>query len=163
MPNVERASLEKVLEFANKVREAGGGNPLDALLPAVPADAQQCLIAKNLNFNCHVRQDGENNWVMVVRDEALARSICGALELQYDNNSEEEIVGSGWRHVEIFEILLPLEIGQVAEDFDIFNEQHKLELEHNPKNVEELLALVDESWREVNEIGYINAEGKLVL
>lgn len=49
-----RASLAEVLDFCNKVRASGGANPLDALMPAVPEDETQCLIARNLNFSCHV-------------------------------------------------------------------------------------------------------------
>lgn len=49
-----RASVAEVLEFCNKVREAGGANPLDALMPSVREEAGECLIARNLNFSCEV-------------------------------------------------------------------------------------------------------------
>ena len=116
MTTTTRASLEEVREFANKVREAGGGNPLDALMPAVPSDASQCLIAKNLNFNCVVNNpDGGNGpWMMHVDDEKIARSIAEALELEliYDEGCGSPYDDPAWG------LVLPDEIGQVANDFD---------------------------------------------
>ncbi len=93
----ERASFEELLDFANKVRAAGGGNPLDALMPAVPEDPSQCLIAKNLNFNCvvdggparhqHITEGAESYdksgeaWYMQTDDRALRDRIADALDL----------------------------------------------------------------------------------
>ncbi len=51
----ERASFEELLEFANKVRVAGGGKVIEALMPAIPRNPHACLVAKNLNFNCKIK------------------------------------------------------------------------------------------------------------
>ena len=52
-----RMPLDELLKVCNEVRTAGGGSLLDALLPAVPADEDQCIIAKNMNFNCEVEAE----------------------------------------------------------------------------------------------------------
>ena len=105
-----RATFEETLAFANAVREAGGGNPLDALMPAIPQDASQCLIAKNLNFNCEVSSGwapgwSGNRWYMATEPD-IAKRIGEALGLVV---SEEH--GQA-------RVMLPDEIGQVANDFD---------------------------------------------
>lgn len=107
----KRASLEETLEFANKVREAGGGNPLDALCPAVPEDPNQCLIAKNLNFNCEVTPGdrlewGTNSWLMILTDKDIRDRIAKDLRLGKRNRGDE------------YAVILPPKIGQVADDFD---------------------------------------------
>jgi hypothetical protein len=51
---VEYATESELLAFANKVRQAGGANPIPALLPAYPSDPNRCLIALALNFECEV-------------------------------------------------------------------------------------------------------------
>lgn len=108
----ERATLEELKDFANKVREAGGGNPLDALMPATPADPAKCLIAKNLNFNCNVNQE-EGHWYMGVDDEEIAKRICDSLGLKYRFAAPKPYERSG-----AYRITLPDNIGQVANDFD---------------------------------------------
>jgi len=54
---MKRVSKQELFEFANAIREAGGGNSLDALLPGEPSDSSKCLIARNLNFGCEIRWD----------------------------------------------------------------------------------------------------------
>ncbi len=102
----KRATIAEVLDFANAVRKAGGGNPLDALMPAVPEDPTQCLIARNLNFNCEVNgapgSFAKGAWAMSVDDPEVAAKIAQALDLK-----------GGEYHV-----VLPAAIGQVAADFD---------------------------------------------
>lgn len=100
---IERASNKKIQNFCNKVRKAGGGNPLDALMPAVPQDSSRCLIARNLNFNCEVDTNDEGQWQMYVSDTETATKIAKALKLKVDY----------YNH-----IVLPPEIGQAAADFD---------------------------------------------
>lgn len=110
----ERASLDEVLEFANRVREAGAGNPLTALMPAVPTASSQCLVAKNLNFNCRVAADADTDeaWFMEVADEGLAREIGKQLNLNVYK------AGATWAGVGEWRITLPEAIGSVASDFD---------------------------------------------
>ncbi len=99
-----RASFEEVLDFCNRVREAGGGDPIDALMPAIPRNSNACLLARNLNFDCSVRHLGNENWVMYVNDPDVAVNIANALELSLSWS------GRGVR--------LPKKIGLVARDFD---------------------------------------------
>lgn len=108
-----RASLDEVRDFANKVRKAGGGNPLHALVPAFPTDATKCLIAKNLNFNCIVSAD-DGNWYMGLDDEKIARKIAETLKLDlvFVDVPIWDTINLPWR------ISLPSGIGRVAEDFD---------------------------------------------
>ena len=129
----KRASLPELLEFANAVREAGGGNPLDALMPAVPEDAHQCLIARNLNFNCQVRgADGvlfkngnvvnqdNDTWIMYIEDEKIVRAVAKKLNLKkvYHegwNSKKQEWEPDTSRPVGV---LLPRRIGRIAYEFD---------------------------------------------
>lgn len=114
-------SLEEVLEFCNKVRAAGGANPLDALLPAIPQQPNECLIALNLNFSCFVEPGGSiyfedtdgsmiNRWVMIIHDIEVAENIATELDLDF--------VTTGNNQVNVGVILLPEEIGDVAYAFD---------------------------------------------
>lgn len=115
----KRATLAELHIFANKVREAGGGNPIDALMPAVPQDSQQCLIAKNLNFNCEVKgTDGyawpDDDWVMELTDKDVRDRIAAALDLP-----TAERQASAWEvGDQFYAVRLPNEIGAVAQAFD---------------------------------------------
>lgn len=128
----ERASFAELLAFANKVREAGGGNPLDALMPAVPEDASQCLIAKNLNFNCRVHSgpsrddeilegayDPREPWCMVTDDKDLRDRIAAALDLPILTWSDE-LMHSAPRKTH-YAVILPDNIGQIAAEFDAWS------------------------------------------
>lgn len=121
-----RATLEELLEFANKVREAGGGNPLDALMPAVPADASQCLIAKNLNFNCEVDKPfAGGDWAMNFHSDRETRdAVAEALGLEPRTTPDLPENMSPPQRAQYededfsYYVMLPDEIGQVAEEFD---------------------------------------------
>lgn len=105
-PNV--ATEAELLEFANVVREAGGGEVIPALLPAIPGAPSSCLIARALNFECVV--DGsthiQGRWDMFVSSAELAERIAEAI----DTVVYEEDEGSY--------IILPDYIGKAAEAFD---------------------------------------------
>lgn len=137
---IELASVEELKDYCNKVREAGGGNPLDALLPAIPQEANECLIALNLNFSCEV--DGvpkheagfyygsltgleiwneyseqlgypelaDSVWHMQLYDENIAKKIATNLELPIVEPKDDN--AGPWR------ILLPARIGLIAQSFD---------------------------------------------
>lgn len=115
----KRATLAELHIFANKVREAGGGNPIDALMPAVPQDSTQCLIAKNLNFNCEVKgADGydwpRDDWVMELTDKNVRDRIAAALDLPTAERQADR-----WEPpVTFYAVRLPNEIGAVAQAFD---------------------------------------------
>jgi hypothetical protein len=126
------ATLEEVHQFANAVREAGGGNPIDALMPAVPVSGQECLIAKNLNFNCSVFQIEHllsARWAMILDDKDTRDRIATSLDLasvDIDNTIQEN--GFYGDNIPYFDhkyhpescwaIILPAEIGAVAHEFD---------------------------------------------
>lgn len=166
----ERASLEELLVFANAVREAGGGNPIDALLPATPVDPNACLIAKNLNFNCEVNRD-TIGWYMYVTDSAIREKIAVKLQLstrtidrgayfveEPGNHKPRLIVG----------IILPGAIGLIAEDFDNFASLAKECTIRGEKIVDnnddiEFLALIEESYKETEGIGEFNDKNELLL
>lgn len=191
MSNQKRASFDELLEFANKVRKAGGGNPLDALMPAVPQSAKQCLIAKNLNFNCEVdtlvETQHAGDWVMKLEDTEIADKIATALDLErldldiddYDYDDEYDL-----NHL----VILPPEIGQVAADFDHWSDSFVTEIANddngNPvldtergygykyqfKLVEGMLdqfnefrPYIDASCVEAMKIGVLDENGNLIL
>jgi hypothetical protein len=108
------ATLDELKDFANKVRAAGGGNPIDALIPAVPEDQNTCLIAKNLNFNCRVLPEG-NDWIMWLEGDEITRDkIAKALRLKAINDNDFGTACYG--------VILPARIGRIAEAFDAWNE-----------------------------------------
>jgi hypothetical protein len=150
----EMASIEEVKDFCNKVREAGGANPLDSLLPAIPQKANECLIALNLNFSCEVDargtyedwmeelehlgyQEGETIWGMTSNPE-VAGEISEALDIpildeEYDNDT----------------VVLPAKIARVAEAFDAWLK--------NPALYPELDDYVHETAKErIAEVGIEN-------
>lgn len=135
------ASMKEVLEFCTKVREAGGGNPLEALMPGIPEDAKSCLIARNLNFECIVgclyAENGETvsdvnairtaneerarkhsgAWFMTLEDKETRDRIAASLELQSVNLFCRKRFPSDPK-THFYSVLLPLEIGNVAANFD---------------------------------------------
>lgn len=173
-----RATLDELFEFANKVREAGGGNPLDALMPAVPEDMSQCLIAKNLNFNCGVNShrtsaDGSPvrlRWHMSVADEETRDKIAEALGLEkYDGYEESEDELGDYLALP-YGVVLPERIGQVAKDFDsVLDVAHLLERglpvsEKQRALFEEMWPYIDSSIREAYSLATkVNDDGTIVL
>lgn len=111
------ATLDELLVFCNKVREAGGGELIDALMPGDECDPHSCLIARNLNFDCFVNKTGgePSSWFMAVPNEAVAEDISRKLDLPttevpnpwYDEDDEYVVA-----------VKLPVSIGRVAEAFD---------------------------------------------
>lgn len=143
------ASNDEILEFCNKVREAGGGKPLDALLPGIPEDSQSCLIANNLNFECTVggpageavtpedqrilnRAAAYAGWFMSVSDKEVRDKIAESLGLEkVDTHEPYEEGDDMW-----YSVLLPKKIGNVAANFDQANEEFFSEYEAALENAE---------------------------
>jgi hypothetical protein len=121
-----RASVEEVIEFANDVRSAGGGNLIDGLMPSVPEEPNSCLIANALNFDCEVNSHA-GDWYMEVDDGEIGMKIADTLALSY-YGGEQDDDGFYW---EPFVITLPYGIGCVAEAFDTYCDY---ELEQYNKN-----------------------------
>jgi hypothetical protein len=111
----KRATLQETLDFANKVREAGGADALDALMPSSPQEPGACLIAKIA--------DALSLKVKVVHDD-----------LFYAQRNRAKI-------------LLPVEIGQVAQDFDnaadTLNQTAKTRSEKKLRNAIEMWEYID--------------------
>lgn len=113
----------EVLDFCNRVRQAGGANILNDLLPGIPLDSSACLIAHNLNFDCEITPQGGshsdyNGWVMKIRGseaeeiEQIANDISNEMDMAIVN---EGISFSGSR---FFHLKLPSELAEVAAKFD---------------------------------------------
>lgn len=154
----DRASLGETLEFANKVRKAGGGSPLDALLPGIGGQPKSCLIARALNFSCQIETASVPGvdiasvsaghflpWVMFVKDRGTRLKIAEQLDLPLVQakpmmRSAEEA------------ILIPAEIGAVAEAFDSAAYMLRLHKEGTPderKVMDEFAPYVDSVGTEV--------------
>lgn len=133
------ATKSELLKFANRVREAGGANVLDALLPAAPQVSSACLIARALNFECEVQgfdsatkfPEGDDEWGMFIfrgndqESEALTEQIATKLNLRTarDGGTEGDPLC----------LVLPRHIGNAAWAFDQgrafldLNEDHLLD------------------------------------
>lgn len=121
-PDAPVATEQELLDFCNRVREAGGTTILDELLPSRPGNAGECLIANALNFGCKVWPDEilEDNlkagvvrwkWFMYLPGNLSAeqrRAIAEAVG--------NELVPAGQSGDEKVE--LPTEIGNAAHAFD---------------------------------------------
>lgn len=177
---MERATLEELKEFANKVREAGGGNPIDALMPAIPTDTSECLIAKNLNFNCTVGAVGgdDGSWWMAVDTEEIRDKIAKSLNLEKANYMYYPEYGGGG--YEVYAVRLSDEIGQIASDFDEWD--HAIIERFDPKlqeyrhvirqdtserciqNLKDFWPYVDESIKEsLDNADFVNDKGELII
>lgn len=182
---VKRASLKKLLKFANEIREAGGGNPIDALIPAVPVNAEECLIARNLNFNCTVNGAPDpgseepweaGDWAMYtnrkVRD-AIAEKL-GLHKIEYKTEAKKKdgdyiLTKNGdYRKKTVYGVVLPRDIGLVARDFDevvkILNKGRKPGSQKQKDLLKEMWPYIETSVKEAyKNATYINENGELVL
>jgi hypothetical protein len=107
-----RADIDKLLKFANDVRQAGGGEIIDELLMSNPQDSSACLIARALNFDSQVNDD-YGPWAMHIDDPVLVFDITESLDLNVvwdDPDYEHTAVG----------VELPEDIAYVAQAFDTY-------------------------------------------
>ncbi len=118
-----RASVDEIISFANKIRKAGNANLIDGLFPSVPEDANYCLIANALNFDCAVNSNS-GDWYMEIADAEVGVEIAEKLDLDYNAPTYLDYVDDdGEEHYEYegdCEIYLPEEIGLVAAAFDTY-------------------------------------------
>jgi hypothetical protein len=123
---VEPWPIKDVLDFCNIVREAGGANPLDSLMPAVPEDTHKCLIARNLNFSCEVMPTkGHDNiswWAMYLNDEETRDQIVEALRKRYPTNNFQTTDRPSLNRS--YGFFLPPELAAVAYEFDQWSVSH---------------------------------------
>ena len=150
----KRASLRKTLNFANKVREAGGANALEALMPSHPQEPSACLIANALNFDCQISGSStwsdDRSWSMYLKGAKAiekGRKIAAALKLEIREKSSPFYPQDNG-----VEIILPPEIGQVAHDFDkaseILNQKTLTTSEARRKLAVEMWPYIDPEARE---------------
>lgn len=121
------AGKDELLAYANRIREAGGANALEALLPSIPGNQEGCLIARALNFGCKVYpltslknlKDGSWEWVMETPNDDTARKLAkgiGARTLRLDYWQD---VRAAKHEIETrLVVLLPKRIGNAAHAFD---------------------------------------------
>lgn len=131
------ATHEELLEYANRVRELGGADTLDALLPSKPVDAKACLIAQAVNFESSVVPDdsfhesGSQRWYMVpwrgndAQSDELARELAEKLDAEtgvvnvLNGKQIQGPYGPISDRSERVGVLLPEEIGNAAMAFDL--------------------------------------------
>lgn len=111
--DLEYATEEELLAFANKLRKAGAAEPLDALMPSRPNDTKQCLIANACNFSCAVEPYGAmaGDWYLVFpwnMPEAECRQIAEEVGC-----SRHHASNGNWHY-----IALPRRIANTAAAFD---------------------------------------------
>jgi hypothetical protein len=154
----KRATLQETLDFANKVREAGGADALDALMPSSPQEPGACLIANALNFSCEISGAaddrvigaadswGKDRWAMHLEGAKAieqAHKIADALSLKVKVVHDDLFYAQRNRA----KILLPVEIGQVAQDFDnaadTLNQTAKTRSEKKLRNAIEMWEYID--------------------
>jgi len=128
------ATEQELIEFVNKIREAGGADVIDALFPSYKSEPKSCLIARALNFQCEVNGTNKphswardypeliglymttarwlesNNYIWVMK-------VHHGSEFQSINKAEEIAEKLNLPRVEN-ELLLPEPIGNAAEAFD---------------------------------------------
>lgn len=128
--DLQVATEEELLEFANAVREAGGASPIEALIPSAPSVSNQCLIANALNFQSKVdiinewsvseeywdrikpKNFREHTWGMLVESDELAEKIQLSVEgTSIVKPKYEEMYFSAY-------VVLPAHIGNAAHAFD---------------------------------------------
>lgn len=118
------ATPEEVLDFANSVREAGGGDIIPELFPSIKRDVNHCLIAKALNFDCEVvgvidktlHRDGFSKMI----DYMMPYYMMGAdphVAFDVATNIGLPICAHSWQ-ANVLYILLPQHIGNAVYAFD---------------------------------------------
>lgn len=135
------ATETELIEFCNKVREAGGADPISALFPSTPDEPESCLIARALNFSCEVNGPYDAAaWADKLKDDKklqkLIQHAAGGrftykdtqesiwvMLVQHGNHEDsaekaKEVAEKLGLHYVIDEILLPREIGNSAQAFD---------------------------------------------
>lgn len=109
----------ETIEVCNKVRTAGGGNALKALLPSDPGKGTSCLIANGLNFDCEIDYGLHEPW----GDALTLLPGSGRMHLaDADADTGRRIADEmGWDieySGDTFDLVLPDELAMVAVEFD---------------------------------------------
>lgn len=136
--NVPVATPEEILAFANRVRAAGGAEVIEDLMPAVPTDARQCLIARNLNFDSAISSGVAFSGIMPTFPDGSWRWMM-RLNMPFEQAAKiADVVEGGilfrpWSHSDILYLSLPETIGNAARAFDagLFPEFEAPEINEN--------------------------------
>lgn len=130
---LEYADEAELLSFANKLRAAGEADPLEALMPSVPGDANACLIANAVNFQSEVDgvNDGDSDnddWYMFLPSDMetdRALRIAAAIDCELLVGWEDPFNGDHYLikpsendTLTCLMIKLPERIGNAARAFD---------------------------------------------
>lgn len=119
------ATEQELLEFCNRVREAGGAEVLEALLPSRQGNANSCLIATSLNFGCSVGPNHDTK--LDVEDYKYSNYAYGEWHMRLPVGMEQERMekiaeaAGGELHSEHYYypyVVLPEHIGHAAGAFD---------------------------------------------
>lgn len=120
----EYCTEEELLAIANKIREAGGAEVLEAFMPSRPSDPSHCLIANALNFGCQVASypnyrldehyntipidipDGFGTWGMHLPTREIAQMVADTMGWHYDPDHAP------------YTVRLPERVGNTAAAFD---------------------------------------------
>lgn len=112
------ATEDELLAFCNKIRKAGEVDVLKALLPAVPGNSSHCLIAKGLNFSCTIRPNSSQTRLPGGGLRWYMRFPFGLGEAQMQKIAN--VIGAALSFNGLsYEVLLPEDIGNAAEAFDV--------------------------------------------
>lgn len=72
------ATADELMDFVNKIREAGGADVITAFFPSEPFSPKLCLIARALNFDCAVDTSSYGSlWANVFTDWPTAKYFNG--------------------------------------------------------------------------------------
>lgn len=125
------ATEDELLAFANAIREAGGADPLDALLPSVPSNTKKCLIANALNFGCEVEPNGNESlelgtfksgaerWIMKLPANLTKAQRAALGKVPGVRLRRHKDVYAGVVYDDFYYLTLPEHIGGAAEAFDV--------------------------------------------
>lgn len=126
---IQYCTEEELLEFANKLREAGGADVIEAFMPSIPEDETACLLATALNFRCSVGPPAPyshgQRWVMRLparTSRKKAERMAAAVDCEVVEAREAYYTGS-WpdrvrRTRPRYHIVLPRLIANAARAFD---------------------------------------------
>lgn len=112
------ASEQEVLNFANAVRQGGGGEVIQELFPGTPEEPKACLIANALNFSTKV-EEITGYEAPVPKDEMIWGMVFPSRTRKAEAQKIADAVGCPVRKEgSCWAIVLPRLIGNTAHAFD---------------------------------------------
>lgn len=125
MTELEGVDILRAIDLANLVRNVGGFDPLDDLVPGIPNDSENCVLANTFNCSCLVGapsgssryDDGSYAWHVGFEEEKYA----DALALELGEQVASEYSGNDYgesNNIPLFSVKLPQLVGEIAAKFD---------------------------------------------